>query len=134
MNDPDLDIPLLTDILDQPATTAHVTTTAPLPRPLKLDQMQQTLAARLAAELAVQVPVLVENALREQLSDALGSKLQAELLTVLTNALPAAAQAASEELSAHVAYQVGGLLEQRLPGDVRDAIAKEVARLNAEQS
>ena len=98
------------------------------------------LVHRVASQLSkgsaeqVQVPVLVENALREQLSNALGSKLQAELLTVLTNALPAAAQAASEELSAHVAYQVGGLLEQRLPGDVRDAIAKEVARLNAQQS
>lgn len=133
MNDHDLDIPLLTDILDRPASAAQASASAP-PRHLRLDLMQEALAERIAAELAVQVPVLVENALREQLADALGSKLQAELLTILTNALPAAAQAASEELSAHVAYQVGGLLERRLPGDVRDAVAKEITRLNAQQN
>ena len=74
----------------------------------------------------------VEAALREHPPQALGARLQAEILTALTNALPVAAQAAAGELSAKVAYEVGGLLEQRLQDEVRRAVADEVARLTAQ--
>ncbi len=141
----DNDFPVLTDVIPerapnhQAADAAHVQVThvevthtyaedeASLP---DLQQIQETLSERLIAELSLQVPVLVEAALREHLPQALGARLQAEILTALTNALPMAAQAAAGELSAKVAYEVGGLLEQRLQDEVRRAVADEVARLN----
>ena len=142
----DNDFPVLTDVIAeraplQPADASHVQVThvevthqfaadeAPLP---DLQQIQETLSERLIGELSVQVPVLVEAALREHLPQALGARLQAEILTALTNALPLAAQAAAGELSAKVAYEVGGLLEQRLQDEVRRAVADEVARLTAQ--
>ena len=135
MNDNDSDIPVLTDIID-----AHPTASAPQAEAvssqatLNIDEIQESLSQRLIAELSVQIPVLVEAALREHLSQALGAKLQAELLNVLTNALPVAAQAATAELSSQVAYEVGGLLEQRLQDEVRTVVANEIAELNARQS
>ncbi len=140
----DSDFPVLTDVIParapypQAADAAQVQVThvevthefkaddAPLP---DLTQIQETLSERLIAELSLQVPVLVEAALREHLPQALGAKLQAEILTVLTNALPLAAHATAGELSSKVAYEVGGLLEQRLQDEVRRAVADEVARL-----
>ncbi len=140
----DNDFPVLTDVIPerapnhQAADAAHVQVThvevthtyaedeASLP---DLQQIQETLSERLIAELSLQVSVLVEAALREHLPQALGARLQAEILTALTNALPMAAQAAAGELSAKVAYEVGGLLEQRLQDEVRRAVADEVARL-----
>lgn len=135
MNDNDHDIPVLTDIIDNaaPATPAAHVASAPAGMP-DLDQIQEALSQRLIAELSVQVPVLVEAALREHLPQALGAKLQAELLTVLTNALPVAAHAATAELSSHVAYELGGLLEQRLHDEVRIAVANEIAALNERQA
>lgn len=135
MNDNDLDIPVLTDIIDEhaPSAESHHAASAPAPT-LPIDQIQETLSQRLIAELSLQIPVLVEAALREHLPQALGAKLQAELLTVLTNALPVAAQSATAELSTRVAYEVGGLLEQRLQEEVRIAVANEIAELNARQS
>ncbi len=99
---------------------------------LKLQQIEATLSERLIAELSVQVPVLIEAALREHLPNALGARLQAEILTILTNALPIAAQATAAELSARLAYEVGGLLEQRLQDEVRRAVADEIARLTGQ--
>lgn len=133
MNDNDLDIPVLTDIIDarEPAADARQAVAS---SPVDIDQIQETLSQRLIGELSLQIPVLVEAALREHLPQALGAKLQAELLAVLTNALPAAAQAATAELSTRVAYEVGGLLEQRLQDEVRTAVANEIAALNARQS
>lgn len=139
MNDQDADIPVLTDIIDEPTAATNATVelaavaAAAVPA-LPIEQIQETLSQRLIAELSVQVPALVEAALREHLPQALGAKLQAELLTVLTNALPVAAQAAAAELSGQVAYEVGGLLEQRLQEEVRIAVAKEIDELNARQS
>jgi hypothetical protein len=135
MNDNDLDIPVLTDIIDAKAAAApaHAGTPSSSAMP-DLDQIQDTLSQRLVAELALQIPVLVEAALRERLPHALGARLQAELLTVLTNALPVAAQAATAELSTQIAYEVGGLLEQRLQEEVRIAVSNEIAALTARQS
>ena len=135
MNDNDSDIPVLTDIIDTsaPAADAQQATVSQAPA-ADIEQIKETLSQRLIAELSVQVPVLVEAALREHLPQALGAKLQAELLAVLTNALPIAAQAATAELSSRVAYEVGGLLEQRLQEEVRIAVANEIAELNARQS
>ncbi len=121
MNDHDLDLPLLTDIIE-PAPVARTGNGARRPA---LDSHQEALAERLAASLAAQVPRLVEGALREQLADVLGAKLQAALHTALSHALPAAVQAATAELSASVAYQVGCLLKQQLHNDVRAAVASE---------
>ena len=143
----DNDFPVLTDVISEralhqrPTDAPHVEVThvevthdftpqeATLP---DLQQIQETLAARLVAELSLQVPVLVEASLREHLPLAMGARLQAEILTALTNALPTAAQAAAGELSAKVAYEVGGLLEQRLQDEVRRAVAEEVERLSAQ--
>ncbi len=142
----DNDFPVLTDVIADRAPhhaadasqvqVTHVEVThdfaadaASLP---DLSQIQETLSERLIAELSLQVPVLVEAALREHLPQALGARLQAEILTALTNALPVAAQAAAGELSSKVAYEVGGLLEQRLQDEVRHAVADEVARLTAQ--
>ena len=97
-----------------------------------LQPIQDMLSERLIAELSLQVPVLIEAALREHLPQAMGARLQAELLTALTNALPQAAQAAAGELSAKVAYEVGGLLEQRLQDEVRRAVATEIATLTGQ--
>ncbi len=142
----DNDFPVLTDVIaerapHQPSDASQVRVThvevthafdeeeASLP---DLQQIQETLSERLIGELSVQVPVLVEAALREHLPQALGARLQAEILTALTNALPVAAQAAAGELSAKVAYEVGGLLEQRLQDEVRRAVEDEIARLTAQ--
>ncbi len=135
----DNDFPLLTEIISDRArqvdlTQADVTHdfskhSAAMP---DLQQIEDALSERLFAELALQVPVLVEAALREHLPQAMGARLQAELLTALTNALPLAAQAASAELSAKVAYEVGGLLEQRLQDEVRRAVANEIATLTGQ--
>ncbi|MEO0317174.1 MAG: hypothetical protein RL404_851 [Pseudomonadota bacterium] len=140
----DNDFPVLTDVISdrapyqQPADAENVHVThvevahefhdEPAP-PLALNEIHDTLSERLVAELSLQVPVLVEAALRELLPQAMGARLQAEILTALTNALPLAAQAAAGELSAKVAYEVGGLLEQRLQDEVRRAVADELARL-----
>lgn len=148
----DADIPVLTDILDeedvglgQPkgvaltlaANTAmaaanmiaipEVQVAASLP---SLEQIETELSSRLTAELAVQIPVLLEAALREHLPRAMGAKLQAELLSALANALPGAAQNAAAELSSTLAFEVGGLLEQRLEGEVRRAVSDEIARIS----
>lgn len=133
MNSDDLDIPVLTDVINDPATPAGSVRTAAA-GPHALEQMAQALGARLTGELSLQIPVLVEAALREHLPQAMGARLQAELLGVLTNALPAAAQAAARELSAQVAYEVGGLLEQRLQDEVRRAVAEEIRQLSSHQS
>ena len=141
----DNDLPVLTDVIAERAPhqaadasqvqVTHVEVThafaADEAPPPDLQQIQETLSERLIGELSVQVPVLVEAALREHLPQALGARLQAEILTALTNALPVAAQAAAGELSVKVAYEVGGLLEQRLRDEVRRAVADEVARLTA---
>ena len=144
----DADIPVLTDIIvdetyagsAQEERIAIVETTAgfltagpennsapPLP---SLQQIEAELTARLNAELAMQIPVLLEAALREHLPRALGAKLQAELLSALANALPSAAQNAAAELSSTLAFEVGGLLEQRLEEEVRRAVSNEIARIS----
>lgn len=98
-----------------------------------LEQIEAELSSRLTAELALQIPVLLEAALREHLPKAIGAKLQAELLSALANALPGAAQNAASELSSTLAFEVGGLLEQRLENEVRRAVADEIARLSEDQ-
>ncbi len=135
----DNDFPVLTDVISGSApqqhaadgsqvgfTNEHLADHAHLP---DLQQIEDMLSERLIAELSLQVPVLVEAALREHLPQALGAKLQAEIMTALTNALPVAAHATAGELSSKVAYEVGGLLEQRLQDEVRRAVADEVTRL-----
>ena len=141
----DNDFPVLTDVIpdrashqraDDAVEFTHVEVTHDLgpgaARLPDLQQIQDTLSERLIAELSLQLPVLVEVALREHLPQAMGARLQAELLTALTNALPMAAQAAAGELSARVAYEVGGLLEQRLQDEVRRAVANEIATLTGQ--
>ncbi len=146
----DADIPVLTDIIVDEAYTEAAreermatteTSAAPVtadpehnvPRPLpSLQQIEAELTARLHAELAMQIPVLLEAALREHLPRALGAKLQAELLSALANALPSAAQNAAAELSSTLAFEVGGLLEQRLEEEVRRAVSDEIARISTD--
>ena len=137
----DADIPVLTDIIDDTAHPGTSTADAamiagadhhiapPLP---SLQQIEAELTARLNAELAMQIPVLLEAALREHLPRAIGAKLQAELLSVLANALPGAAQNAAAELSSTLAFEVGGLLEQRLEDEVRRAVSDEIARISTD--
>ena len=144
----DADIPVLTDIVDDVTYTGSVreermaivetaagfVTTGPennpAPPPPSLQQIEAELTARLSAELAMQIPVLLEAALREHLPRAIGAKLQAELLSVLANALPSAAQNATAELSSTLAFEVGGLLEQRLEEEVRRAVSDEITRIS----
>lgn len=133
MNADELDIPVLTDVIAAPAAPL-LATVAATTEPYAFDQMEQALAERLTAELSLQLPVLVEAALREHLPQAMGARLQAELLGALANALPIAARAAAGELSAQVAYEVGGLLEQRLKDEVRRAVAEEIRHLSSPQS
>ncbi|MEO0314574.1 MAG: hypothetical protein RI928_1030 [Pseudomonadota bacterium] len=137
----DADIPVLTDIIDDAAHAATTATPAPMtasvdhhiapPLP-SLQQIEAELTARLNTELAMQIPVLLEAALREHLPRAIGAKLQAELLSVLANALPGAAQNAAAELSSTLAFEVGGLLEQRLEEEVRRAVSDEIARISTD--
>ena len=129
MKDTEIDIPVLTDVIEAPAAapTIHAATHA-----LPLEQIEEALSQRLIAELSLQVPVLIEAALREHLPLALGARLQAELLITLTNALPIAAQAATSELSSKVAYELGVLLETRLQEEVRTAVANEIAALRTQ--
>jgi hypothetical protein len=153
-DDTDADIPVLTDIIvddayissdreeniasvealaagavTSVATDTENNTTPPLP---SLQPIEAELTARLSAELAMQIPVLLEAALREHLPRAIGAKLQAELLSALANALPSAAQNAAAELSSTLAFEVGGLLEQRLEEEVRRAVSDEIARISAD--
>ena len=150
----DADIPVLTDIVDdetytgsvreermaivETAAAASVMSTMASPedkvvaRLPSLQQIEAELTTRLSAELAMQIPVLLEAALREHLPRAMGAKLQAELLSALANALPAAAQNAAAELSSTLAFEVGGLLEQRLEEEVRRAVSDEIARISTE--
>jgi hypothetical protein len=150
----DADIPVLTDIIDDGTYTRSVredrmafgdtaaaaammstiastedNAAARLP---SLQQIEAELTARLSAELAMQIPVLLEAALREHLPRAMGAKLQAELLSALANALPGAAQNAAAELSSTLAFEVGGLLEQRLEEEVRRAVSDEIARISTD--
>ena len=127
MNEPEQDIPVLTDIID---TTSPVRQSV-AQSSVALEQLEQALSDRLISGLSLQLPVLVEAALREHLPQALGAKLQAELLNTLTNALPIAAQAATSELSSKVAYELGASLEMRLQEEVRSAVAQEIAALKA---
>ncbi|NDC09675.1 MAG: hypothetical protein EBZ75_10090 [Oxalobacteraceae bacterium] len=134
MNDTDHDIPVLTDVIEAPASSAVHATSAmhAATDVIPLEQIQEALSQRLIAELSLQVPVLIEAALREHLPLALGARLQAELLNTLTNALPIAAQAATSELSSTVAYELGVLLETRLQEEVRTAVANEIAALRTQ--
>lgn len=150
----DADIPVLTDIIDDGTYTGSVrdermafgdtaaaaammsaiaspedNAVARLP---SLQQIEAELTTRLSAELAMQIPVLLEAALREHLPRAMGAKLQAELLSALANALPGAAQNAAAELSSTLAFEVGGLLEQRLEEEVRRAVSDEIARISTD--
>ena len=151
----DADIPVLTDIIDDGTYTGSVrdermafgdtaaaaammsamsTIASPednaAARLPSLQQIEAELTTRLSAELAMQIPVLLEAALREHLPRAMGAKLQAELLSALANALPSAAQNAAAELSSTLAFEVGGLLEQRLEEEVRRAVSNEIARIS----
>lgn len=153
----DADIPVLTDIVDDGTYTGSVredrmaiVDTAAAAAPMSavsaiaspednavarlpsLQQIEAELTARLSAELAMQIPVLLEAALREHLPRAMGAKLQAELLSALANALPGAAQNAAAELSSTLAFEVGGLLEQRLEEEVRRAVSDEIARISTD--
>ena len=156
----DADIPVLTDIIDDgtytgsvreermgivdtaaaaaamSATSAMSAIASPednaVARLPSLQQIEAELTARLSAELAMQIPVLLEAALREHLPRAMGAKLQAELLSALANALPGAAQNAAAELSSTLAFEVGGLLEQRLEEEVRRAVSDEIARISTD--
>ena len=157
----DADIPVLTDIIDDGTYTGSVrdermaivdtaaeaaamsamSATSSIASPEdnavarlpSLQQIEAELTARLSAELAMQIPVLLEAALREHLPRAMGAKLQAELLSALANALPGAAQNAAAELSSTLAFEVGGLLEQRLEEEVRRAVSDEIARISTDQ-
>lgn len=111
-------------------TSAHLQTAPSLP---SLEHIEATLSSRLTAELALQIPVLLEAALREHLPKAIGAKLQAELVSALANALPGATQNAAAELSSTLAFEVGGLLEQRLQDEVHRAVSDEIARLSADR-
>jgi hypothetical protein len=156
----DADIPVLTDIIDDGTYTGSVreerlaivdtaaaaaamsamSATSAIASPEdnavarlpSLQQIEAELTARLSAELAMQIPVLLEAALREHLPRAMGAKLQAELLSALANALPGAAQNAAAELSSTLAFEVGGLLEQRLEEEVRRAVSDEIARISTD--
>ncbi len=150
----DADIPVLTDIIDDgtytgsmrdermafgdtaAAAAAMSAITSPednvVARLPSLQQIEAELTARLSAEMAMQIPVLLEAALREHLPRAMGAKLQAELLSALANALPGAAQNAAAELSSTLAFEVGGLLEQRLEEEVRRAVSDEIARISTD--
>ena len=153
----DADIPVLTDIIDDgtytgsvreermaivdtAAAAAAMSATSAIASPEdnavarlpSLQQIEAELTARLSAELAMQIPVLLEAALREHLPRAMGAKLQAELLSALANALPSAAQNAAAELSSTLAFEVGGLLEQRLEEEVRRAVSDEIARISTD--
>jgi len=155
----DADIPVLTDIIDDGTYTGSMrdermaivdtaaaaaaammsamsTIASPednaVARLPSLQQIEAELTARLSAELAMQIPVLLEAALREHLPRAMGAKLQAELLSALANALPGAAQNAAAELSSTLAFEVGGLLEQRLEEEVRRAVSDEIARISTD--
>ena len=137
----DADIPVLTDIIDDAARAGNDTATSSwtasadhpvVPALPSLQQIEAELTARLNAELAMQIPVLLEAALREHLPRAIGAKLQAELLSALANALPGAAQNAAAELSSTLAFEVGGLLEQRLEEEVRRAVSDEIARISTD--
>ncbi len=147
-NEDDSDIPVLTDIIGEERTgsipeTMHAPVSAASEAAVpdlhaaaslpSLEQIEAELSSRLTAELALQIPVLLEAALREHLPKAIGAKLQAELLSALANALPGAAQNAASELSSTLAFEVGGLLEQRLESEVRRAVADEIARLSEDQ-
>lgn len=129
----DRDIPVLTDVIAAPVSTADAVS-LPAVDAHTIEQIEQTIADRLIGELSLQIPVLVEGALREHLPQAMGARLQAELLGVLTNALPIAAHAAAKELSAQVAYELGGLLEQRLQDEVRRAVAEALQHVASPQS
>jgi hypothetical protein len=133
MNEDDRDFPVLTDVITAPVSSTD-TVRSPAVDPYTVGQIEQTVAERLIGELSLQIPVLVEAALREYLPQAMGARLQAELLGVLTNALPIAAHAATKELSAQVAYELGGLLEQRLHDEVRRAVAEAMQHLSSPQS
>jgi hypothetical protein len=111
-------------------TRAELQAAARLP---SIEEIEATLSSRLTAELALQIPVLLEAALREHLPKAIGAKLQAELVSALANALPGAAQNAAAELSSTLAFEVGGLLEQRIEDEVRRAVSDEIARLSEDQ-
>ena len=144
----DADIPVLTDIIVDETyagsageagmtsveTAAAFVTAGPEHHPApplpSLQQIEAELTARLSAELAMQVPVLLEAALRDHLPRAMGAKLQAELLSALANALPSAAQNAAAELSSTLAFEVGGMLEQRVEDEVRRAVSNEIARIS----
>ena len=111
-------------------TRTELQTAARLP---SIEEIEATLSSRLTAELALQIPVLLEAALREHLPTAIGAKLQAELVSALANALPGAAQNAAAELSSTLAFEVGGLLEQRIEDEVRRAVSDEITRLSEDQ-
>ncbi len=120
----DGDIPVLTDIVT--STNAAATPGTPA-EAAHLHALEEHLYERLHAELSLQVPVLLETALREHLPHAISAKLQADILTALTHVLPGVAQKASEELSSRLAYEVGGLIEQRLQDEIRRAIQMAIA-------
>lgn len=132
------EIPVLTEVIDAPdtdelASMPSAAQDVPLAVALesaRLSQMEAELSARLSSELALQIPVLLEAALREHLPKAIGAKLQAELLSSLANALPGLAQNAAAELSSTLAFEVGGLLEQRVEDEVRRAVADQIAQLS----
>lgn len=127
-------VPVLTDVIDSPAVAASMHAPLPSSSLMLTEEWQQALCERLIAELTLQLPVLVESALREYLPQAMGARLQAELLGALANALPLAAQTAARELSREAAYEVGRLLEPRLQDDVRRAVAEEIRNLSSQQS
>ena len=62
MNDTELDIPLLTDVIDTKAAAENI---RPSHASLPLEQIEESLSQRLIAELSLQLPVLIEAALRE---------------------------------------------------------------------
>ena len=89
---PELDIPVLTDVIDEDETH-HVSAAAAQVAADDADTLQHledAIVNRLMVQLSNRIPLLLETALREQLPDMITVRLQTALVAALETVMPAA--------------------------------------------
>ena len=128
---PELDIPVLTDVIDEDETH-HVSAAAAQVAADDADTLQHledAIVNRLMVQLSNRIPLLLETALREQLPDMITVRLQTALVAALETVMPAATHSVTRDIATTLAYEIGNGLQAELETEIRQAVAEEFSRL-----
>ena len=128
---PELDIPVLTDVIDEDEPHQVSVTAAQVAADDAdtLQHLEDAIVNRLMVQLSNRIPLLLETALREQLPDMITVRLQTALVAALETVMPAATHSVTRDIASTLAYEIGNGLQAELETEIRQAVAEEFSRL-----